>query len=135
MRHRDPERELRADPRAQRAGARGRPRGQGAAHAPSSFSQPGKVEIADIRDIDVTDLLGRHQIDTDIDVDRGLPDGQACARDRAPAARSAPSCAARSPSSHPTSSSCSTATSLRLHAVQLSIYGTATARLGRRRAR
>ncbi len=34
---------------------------------PEQLLQRGKVAIADIRDIDVTDLLGRHQIDTDIE--------------------------------------------------------------------
>lgn len=33
---------------------------------PDDLLAPGKVGIADIRDIDVTDLLGRHQIETDV---------------------------------------------------------------------
>ncbi len=38
--------------------------------------EPGKVAIADVRDISVTDLLGRHQIDTDITAIAGYLKGK-----------------------------------------------------------
>ncbi|HEX2893676.1 MAG TPA: nucleoside-diphosphate sugar epimerase/dehydratase [Marmoricola sp.] len=38
--------------------------------------QPGRVGITDIRDIELTDLLGRHQIDTDIDSIAGYLTGK-----------------------------------------------------------
>ncbi|WP_206063225.1 nucleoside-diphosphate sugar epimerase/dehydratase [Nocardioides sp. HDW12B] len=38
--------------------------------------EPGKVAVDDVRDIDVTDLLGRHQIDTDIDSMAGYLTGK-----------------------------------------------------------
>lgn len=37
---------------------------------------PSQVSISDVRDIDVTDLLGRHQIDTDIDAIAGYLTGK-----------------------------------------------------------
>lgn len=37
---------------------------------------PSRISIRDIRDIDVTDLLGRHQIDTDLETIAGYLDGK-----------------------------------------------------------
>ena len=55
----------------------------------------GQVGISDVRDVNLTDLLGRHQIDTDLDSIAGYLPASGC-WSPGPAARSAPSCAARS---------------------------------------
>ena len=47
---------------------------QGAARGPELPHR--RVGIGDIRDIDVTDLLGRHQIDTDVDAIAGYLTGK-----------------------------------------------------------
>ncbi|MDR7361996.1 FlaA1/EpsC-like NDP-sugar epimerase [Marmoricola bigeumensis] len=44
--------------------------------ATAELMNAGRVEISDIRDIEVTDLLGRHQIDTDIEAVAGYLTGK-----------------------------------------------------------
>ena len=61
----------------------------------NDLSNPAHVQIEDVRDIEVSDFLGRQPIETDVAGIAGYLTGAAC-WSPAPAARSAPSCAARS---------------------------------------
>ena len=81
------------------------------------------VGIRDIRDINLTDLLGRNQLDTDVDAIAELPDAASGCWSPAPAARSAPSCAARSTAFAPAELMMLDRDESALHAVQLSIHG------------
>jgi FlaA1/EpsC-like NDP-sugar epimerase len=62
----------------------------------------GRASVADVRDVQLSDLLGRHQIETDLAPVAGYLTGKRSSSP-APAVRSDRSCAARSASSAPAS--------------------------------
>ena len=65
-----------ADPRGPTAGAGGRHRVQGPARRSASCSTA-TVGVGDVRDVQIGDLLGRRQIETDLELDRRVPHRQA----------------------------------------------------------
>ena len=64
----------------------------------NDLSNPAHVQIEDVRDIEVSDFLGRKPVETDVAGMAGYLTGRRC-WSRAPAAPSARSCADRSPGS------------------------------------
>ena len=82
-----------------------------------------RVGVADIRPLTEADLLGRRELSLDIDSVAGLPDRASACWSRAPAARSAPSCAGRSTASRPESLVMLDRDESALQAVQISIEG------------
>jgi FlaA1/EpsC-like NDP-sugar epimerase len=86
--------------------------------------RPGQVGIADIRDIEVTDLLGRHQIDTDIDSIAGYLTGRRVLVTGAGGSIGSELCR-QIAKFHPGELIMLDRDESALHAVQLSIYGKA----------
>ena len=83
----------------------------------------GRVQLSDIREVDLEDILGRHQIETDLKGIASYLTDPAWPPSPVLEARSDRSWRDRCTASVPRSWSCSTGTSSALHAVQLSIYG------------